>query len=1046
MSRSALEGERKQVTVLFADVRGSMDLAEEIDPEDWHRMMERFLETLAEGVHRYEGTVNQYTGDGIMALFGAPVAHEDHAQRACYAALHIRTALQSYFGDLRRERGLDFAVRFGMNSGEVVVGKIGDDLRMDYTAQGHTVGLAARVEQAAAADRIYLSEATAKLAGGYFELEDLGEFQLKGVSQSIPLHELTGVGAASTRLDLSLARGLSRFVGRAEEMDALESALAHGSEGQPRVIGIVAEAGAGKSRLCFEFLERCRARGIRSFAAHGVAHGKVTPLVPILELYRGFYGISDQDTDQQAREKIAGRLVLLDDSLRDEIPLMCDFLGVPDPERPAPRMDPEARQRRLFDLLRRIVQTAGEQQTTVTLLEDLHWFDGASDAFLDVFVSAVPGTKGILIVNFRPEYSAQWMRKTFYQQISLLPLGPQAISELLDDLLGGDDSLAGLAEHIHERTSGNPFFIEEVARSLAESGALEGSRGAYQLTRPVGEIAVPDSVRAVLAARIDRQSEREKQLLQTAAVIGKTFSERLLLAVGGLAENELRGSLAELERSEFVHESSLYPEHEYTFKHPLTQEVAYTTQLADRRRPIHAAVARELSELHADKLDEEAALLAHHWESAGEGLEAARWHQRAAEWIGTSDVVEAVEHWQSVCRLGGEQPDAPGAAELATHASLQLMNLAFRLGHSPDEEAALIGEAQRWVARSGSVGANALLHYSISLQRMTTGDIRESTHHAREAKRLAELSGDERLNLLLPAMLIPSLFASGALRECRALTDRVFEDTRDDLTAGVDLWGSSHHLFSSWVRAQLELADGDLAHVRQGLDRCVELSRAQGDAEQEIWALTVWGPLVWIGGDADAALPYARLAVQLADSVSGPFTTVLVQQTLACALLVSGLPEEATDAAEHSLQLSRERRVALNQVCFGIAVLAEALLALGRIDDAEEAAREGVAEGQRGGATLWQSFALIALARVLRGRASPQAREEARSVLAEVERLYAEMGARNLQAFVHRERAELAHLDGDPDLCASELRKALELFRTMNAPIRVSEVEARLGE
>ena len=354
-SRSALEGERKQVTVLFADVKGSMELAERLDPEDWSRIMNRFVQILAKGVERFEGFVDKFTGDGIMALFGAPIAHEDHAQRACWAALHLRDELRRYGDELRIGRGLNFSVRLGLNSGEVIVGRIGDDLRVDYTAQGHTVGLAQRMEALASPDTCYLTGATAALARGYFELEDLGDFQVKGVRAPVQVHRLVGVGAARTRFDVSRSRGLTRFVGRDADMATLEAALEQAQAGHGQVVGVVAEAGTGKSRLCFEFAQRCRARGMTVNEGHAVAHGKNVPYLPMLQVFRGYYGINDQDDDRTVREKIAGRLLLLDESFREVLPVLFEFFGVPDPDRPVPRMDPEAKQRQLFAVLRRVV-------------------------------------------------------------------------------------------------------------------------------------------------------------------------------------------------------------------------------------------------------------------------------------------------------------------------------------------------------------------------------------------------------------------------------------------------------------------------------------------------------------------------------------------------------------------------------------------------------------------------------------------------------------------------------------------------------------------
>jgi class 3 adenylate cyclase len=667
--RADLEGERKHVTVLFADVMGSMDLAEQQNPEAWRQIMERFFEILCEGVYRFEGTVDKFTGDGIMALFGAPIGHEDHAQRACYAALHLQEELASYAAELRRERGLSFSVRMGLNSGVVVVGAIGEDLGMAYTAIGHTVGLAQRMEQLAEPGKAYLTEHTASLVEGYLELADLGEFQVKGASQALGVHELIGVGAARGRLDVSRARGFSRFVGREDELRVLDGALEQSAAGRPQVIGIVGEAGVGKSRLCDMFARRCRARGIPVYQTSGQAHATSIPLLPILHIMRSYFDVTDLDSDQTSRERIAGKLLLLDESFGEDLPLIFDFLAVPDPERPAPRMDPDARQRRLLELTKQLVRAQSARAPGVTLWEDLHWFDPASEVFMANHVDAAQGARGLTILNFRPDYHAQWMSKSYYRQIALAPLGPEAIEQLLGELLGSDPSLGGLRDLVRERTAGNPFFIEEVVRSLVEAGNLEGERGTHRLVRPVAETAVPASVQAVLAARIDRLAEREKAVLQAAAVIGKEFPEPVLARVTALEPSALEDSLRALVAGEFVFEQELYPDPVYAFTHPLTQEVAYGSQLGERRAAVHAAVARAIIEQHPERLDERAALLAQHWESAGEPLEAGRWHARAGAWVGTKDPTASLRHWHAVRELTDALPDSEETAALGLSAA-----------------------------------------------------------------------------------------------------------------------------------------------------------------------------------------------------------------------------------------------------------------------------------------------------------------------------------------------------------------------------------------
>jgi class 3 adenylate cyclase len=565
--RPALEGERKQVTVLFADVFGSMDMAARLDPEEWAGIMQRFFSVLSDGVHRFEGTVDKFTGDGIMALFGAPVAHEDHARRACSAALHLAEAVSAYADELRRTRTLSFSVRLGLNSGEVVVGGIGDDARMEYTALGHTVGLAQRMEALAEPGTAYVTEHTARLVSRWFHLRDLGKVEVKGATE--PLGVFVLEGPRLRVVEVGRPGAASPLVGRAQEMAVLEAALARAEAADAQVVGVVGEAGVGKSRLCEEFARRCADRGLTVRRTAGLSHARGIPLLPVLSLLRDYFGITDADLPQQAREKVAGRLLLLDAALEESLPLLFDFLEVPDPERPPPRLGPEARMRRIFDILRRIVERRSERETLVLVAEDLHWFDPQSTAFLDQLVPSYSGTRTLVVANFRPEFEAEWMKHAYYRALPLAPLSPDAVYELLAPLLGPDPSLASLPDHVIERTGGNPFFVEEVVRSLIEDGTLEGEQGAYSLTRSLDEVRVPATVQATLAARIDRLPNREKSLLQTAAVIGRIFPEPVLALVAGRPdEGEVPSALRGLCAGEFLQQEAAHPVPEYRFWHP----------------------------------------------------------------------------------------------------------------------------------------------------------------------------------------------------------------------------------------------------------------------------------------------------------------------------------------------------------------------------------------------------------------------------------------------------------------------------------------------
>jgi class 3 adenylate cyclase/tetratricopeptide (TPR) repeat protein len=1035
-ARSALEGERKQVTVLFADVKGSMELASQVDPEEWHHILDRFFQILTEGVHRFEGTVNQYTGDGMMALFGAPIAHEDHARRACYAALHLLDGLRPYANELRLRRGLNFSARLGINSGEVVVGKIGDDLRMDYTAQGHTVGLAARMEQIAEPGKAYLTAHTAAEVQGYFALADLGALDVKGAQGPMQVYELQGLGQMRTRLDVSRSRGFSRFVGRGDEMHALESALARARDGTAQVVGIVGEAGLGKSRLCYEFLERCRAQGLMTYETAGVAHGKAIPFMPLLRLWRAFYGVTDQDSAATAREKIAGRLLLLDDRLRETLPLVFDFFGVPDPEMPLPRMDPEVRQRQSFDVVRRVVQARGRRETTITLLEDLHWFDGGSEAFLEPLIDATLGTRGLIILNFRPEYQAAWMGKSYYQQLPLSPLGADAIRELLDALLGNDPSIAGLAEAIHARTGGNPFYTEEVVQSLIESGKLQGGKGAYRLVTPVDRLEVPTSVHAILAARIDRLAEREKDVLQTAAVIGREFDEPTLAAVVEQDAPQLREALQMLKDTEFVYEQSLYPVAEYLFKHPLTQEVALASQLQERRKRLHAAVARVIEAAHAEDLDRQAALLAHHWEEAADPGQAVHWHRRAAEWAAQSDPVEGLRHWRKVRELGRALPDESSKEACLRACRAVLGGGSWRLGMSEDDVREILEEGRALARELGRPAAVANLLVGVAGHHGVLGRAQAALDMAEESAALVDDTLGRGEVIAVDVATAYWGLVAGRVPYALAVLDRILERTGGDPQAGREIVSFSPLVWADQVAGIALAQAGRFEECRSRTARALRLAREHAMQENLGWALGTPSVVAYFGrGAAGGAVPdllrAAAEAVDIAAAVGTRYSQIAASSNLATASLMSGDFAACEDRMTDCLASARESGTGLDWHGQMLATLADARLARGNVDGAIAAAREGIAVADAGGAWFQAAVARAALVDALVRAGAPA--HAVAPVVAEARELVRKSGGNSLLPRLREAEARLAGRDDRAALTAG-LRDAASMYRAMGAP------------
>jgi class 3 adenylate cyclase/tetratricopeptide (TPR) repeat protein len=611
-SRHALEGERKQVTVLFADIKGSLELLSDRDPEEARKLLDPVLERMMEAVHRYEGTVNQVMGDGIMALFGAPLAHEDHAVRACYAALAMQQAIHRYTTEVRRDHGIEVQIRVGLNSGEVVVRAIGSDLRMDYSAVGQTTHLAARMEQLATPGSTRLTGETLRLAEGFVQVVPIGPIPVKGLSAPVDVFELAGPSATRTRLQAAAARGLTRFVGRSQELVHLRQALDKAAGGHGQIVAVVGEPGVGKSRLLWEFIHSHRTQDWLVLESSSVSYGKASAYLPVIDLCKSYFRIEARDDARSIREKVTGKLLTLDESFRAMVPALLSLLEVPSDDAAWDALDPGQRRRRTVDGLRRMLMRESQIQPLCLVFEDLHWVDAETQGLLDALVEGLPTARILLLVNYRPEYLHGWGGKTYYSQLRLDPLPPESAEELLRSLLGEDDALEPLKRLLVKRTEGVPFFLEESVRTLVETGALAGERGGYRLGRPFDTIQVPATVQAILAARIDRLSTEDKTLLQTAAVIGKDVPFAILEAISDTSEETLRHGLARLLASEFLYETALFPELEYTFKHALTQEVAYGGLLQERRRVLHARIVRAFETLYPGRAGEQTSWLVLH--------------------------------------------------------------------------------------------------------------------------------------------------------------------------------------------------------------------------------------------------------------------------------------------------------------------------------------------------------------------------------------------------------------------------------------------------
>ena len=606
-SRSAVEGERKQVTVVFVDCAGFTALSARVDPEDLHAIMDGCFQRLLDAVHRYEGTVNQFTGDGVMALFGAPIAHEDHAVRAVAAALAMQRAIAEYAESLRRQRGLDFAVRIGINTGPVVVGKIGDDLRMDYTAQGETVNLAARLQAVAPPGGVRLSEATKRLVDGYFTIEPAGEVTLKGLPTPLPTFAVTGQRTGRARFDLAVERGLTELVGRRRELAFLRDALDKARRGRGNVVSVVGAAGIGKSRLVYELRRHLDERAVTFLAARCHPHREALPFNLIAQLLQTNFGLADGEAETSQVQKVEKGVRRLAPDLEWTIPYLKHVLALPADELDVEGLDEAQRKRRLVEAVRALTLRGAERRPLFLLLEDLQWIDSGSRDYLDAVVDSIAAHAILLACTYRDGYAPAWENRAFHQRLVLDPFTDEETAEMVR-LLFDRAQVTPAAHHlIAKRAEGNPLFIEELTAYLADRGLLVDAQEA-----DLAEAEVPATIQDVLTARIDRLPDPTKRVLQVASVLGREFALPLLEAVAP-PDVDVHAELAALVRADLLGETALFPEQRYRFVHLLVQQVAYQGLLVKSRAELHARAGQALERLSVERPEEALQELARHY-------------------------------------------------------------------------------------------------------------------------------------------------------------------------------------------------------------------------------------------------------------------------------------------------------------------------------------------------------------------------------------------------------------------------------------------------
>ena len=1030
-SRSALEGERKQVTVLFADLKGSMELLAERDPEEARQLLDPVLERMMEAVHRYEGTVNQVMGDGIMALFGAPIAHEDHAVRACYAALAMQEAVHHYAAAVQRTHGVPLQMRVGMHAGEVVVRAISNDLHLDYSAIGQTTHLAARMEQMAMPGSILMTQTALSLVEGYVQVTPLGPVPVKGLAAPIEVFELVGASGIRRRLQATAARGLTRFVGRDMELATLIQALERAGAGHGQVVALVGEAGVGKSRLVYEFLHSHHTQGWQVLESASVSYGKATPHFPVIDLLKRYSHVEEHDDTRTIRAKVTGQVLTLDPTLQDTLPALLSLLDALPEDSPFLTLEPPQRRQRTLDALKRVVLREGQEQPLLLVFEDLHWIDSETQAFLNSLVESLPTARLLLLVNYRPEYQHGWGSKTYYAQLRLDPLPPASADELLQALLGADPSLAPLKRLLIARTEGNPFFLEESVRTLVETGVLVGERSASRLAQALPTIQVPATVQAVLAARIDRLPPEDKRLLQTAAVIGAEVPLALLQTIAEEPAEVLHRCLAHLQMSEFLYETQLFPGQVYTFKHALTHEVAYNSLLQERRRVLHAQIVKALETLAGDRWDEQVDLLAQHavrgqvWNKA---LQYCR--QAGTKAFASSAYREAVGCWEQVLEALAHFPPDRTTLEQAvdvrcdlSRALLPLAQWEQTLTHMRAAEPVAEGLADQ--RRLGRV----YRHLANALRQM--GDYELALAYCQRAQAVATSLGDVEIQLAVKGEMGWLYLNLGDYRQSMEYWQQILL-----ALPGMPPDQSFGHVSRPAVQARtlMVLCLSELGGFSDGVTYSNEALKLAEAIDRPFEYLIVYNRVGYLHvrqGTLHQAIPLLERGVALGQDANIPLHYRANAVHLALAYALAG---RATDA----LPL-------LGQIEGNAVVCGEAYLLAGEVEEADRLAQQGLTNSRHRKMRGNEARALWLLGEIAMRRDPPDV-AQAEAHYQQALTLAEELDMRPLQAHCHNGLGTLYAATGQREQAHAALAAALALYRTMEMTFWLPQTEATLAQ
>ena len=1027
-SKVALEGERKQVTVLFCDIVESSRLAERLDPEAMHEIMDQALRLMAEAIHRYEGTVNQFLGDGLMALFGAPVALEDHAFRGVQAALAIRETLSGYSEQLSRDRNVELQLRLGLNTGLVVVGRIGDDLRMDYTAVGDTTHLASRVQSLAEPGTIVITEATHRLVEGYVQTESLGPVEVKGRNERVRVYRVIGRRRGRTRLEVSVERGLTELVGRERELAILQECVTRVRAGRGQVVGLVGEPGVGKSRLLYEFRQSLEGERVTWLEGHCVAYGQTTPYLPILGMLRANFQIEEDDNPLQIHEKLRQGIHRVDPALEGILPFLGEVFGLPGETEALKHLDPKDRRQKTFEAIRTLIVAGSQKRLHVLIFEDLHWIDTISEDYLSFLTASLAGVPVLVLTTQRPGYTVRWADKTYYTQIALDVLGESETETLVAALLGTRRLPSGLVRFVRDKAEGNPLFMEEITASLLERGILLRRDG--EILWPGGAPEdFPDTIQDIIRARIDRLDEPVKRTVQAAAVIGREFGFRLLSRISEMAA-DVPHHLEILTRAELIHETRFFPELEYIFRHVVTQDVAYQSLLAKRRKDLHGAIGRGVESLYADRLDEHAPILAYHYARSEHQEKAIAYALRAGDQAARLCAnAEATTYYEHALTMARALPRSPDAQSCEIDAALKLAAVGMTRQHI-ERDQQNVERARALAEQLQDAGRLAATLYWLGRLQYVLGDPAKAIEYAGRSLEIADRLGDERL--AAPAV---NLIARGYWRSDPPKARRMIERSVEQMSR---LGHKGEEATALGFAAMLFAAAGEFDRALAYADRGVALAQEIQNPLAEAAAYMYRGTLHDQRGDNARAIADYECATRVAEGAGDLFRVYIVKFWESRAHTRAGEARRARILAEEGFALA-EKIGTRFVLAHGKVSLAESLLALGELEEACRISREAILLSEASGDVFGAALAHRALAESL-VRLRPSDAQWQREIQKAI-RILEDAEAQPELARSHLSYVRLLKAAGAPQEVEAHLTQAIEMFRRLDMAWDLGQAE-----